>query len=893
MANYREDIVDIELTGGNIHRGFAQKTLGVGDNNANHFGVRLFRNGEPEPITGGCYGLFVRADGTTVAIPNGTVSGNVAYVILPDECYDVEGVFSLAIKLTGGGVTGTMRIVDGMVTKTSTDTPVDPGTIITGIDELIEAINDAVELIPADYTALSKSAATGKIQDGSGRTTVCVPLGPVKENTIITKGTGIDRAGSGNNFATQEFIPVPAGTFYVISKLISFYIVGYSANFEHMEDIGAEDDVHAAGMIEIDNSEHGFSYIRIGFYTSTGYTAAKYAAAEVLYYTEVTQKSKELIMSQRLGPRTVTGLSGTDSIEYSSVRIGPEQFVKAEKNIQIIRDGNASHNWRYLLVLNSTVNAGKTGGDAVADDWNNSTQAAYGITIPKGAWYWLGYSYGTDNAVNVDTAIKEAPEHIHIRELEDGEPGYYALGSSFDVFLTALARVGVADKIYADTDLFLTSLDDDYVFSLKLYADGDWDSSAWTAFYSVRSAYIPKGSWFRYNVGKSDGSAINEKDIGSVYRKVGIFENWNRKADVIKQVIGLQKDLSDVRKRINALEQNEVPSYYETHIASKAATINARNEAMTTGDQFVFITDPHINGYGGNTMHSKPLINYLMRNTTVRKVFNGGDLLNTGTGKSAGETLDIIQDALIYTQPDDCGGVQYFVTGNHDTGVDYPGGTQYGPSITAEQLQRANGNDAKRAALVFDPNSDAEYYFDQNGIRYIVSDFGVDTYTGESIGNTYLFVSKAIKSAPGPVVVIQHILWNSTTEDPSFRPYRLQQLENIVDACNSRGTCQYGDSADYLVDFADSTAHVCCIIGGHLHIDRYSYTEGGVPIIATTTDNWKAEAELGLTDRTNAGGTINEQAFDVFTVDVGNGKVYATWIGYGSDRQFDIPSIGD
>ena len=155
MANYHEDIVNIELESGNIHRSFLHHSIGEGDDRANRFGVRVFRNGEPENVSGSCFGLFIRADGATVAINNGTVSGNVAYVTLPDTCYAVEGQFCLTIKVGTANDTITLRIVDGVVSRTSTNTAVDPGTIIPSVEDLIEAINDAVEAIPADYSELS------------------------------------------------------------------------------------------------------------------------------------------------------------------------------------------------------------------------------------------------------------------------------------------------------------------------------------------------------------------------------------------------------------------------------------------------------------------------------------------------------------------------------------------------------------------------------------------------------------------------------------------------------------------------------------------------------------------------------------------------------------------
>lgn len=155
MANYKEDIVDIELKGGNIYRSFMNHTIGYGDDDANRFGIRVFRNGQPEALVGDCFGLFIRADGETVPIENGVVNGNTAYVTLPPACYAVEGNFTLTIKVNGDGVTGTMRIVDGVVSRTSTSVVVDPGTVVPSIETLINAINAAVTTLPADYSSMN------------------------------------------------------------------------------------------------------------------------------------------------------------------------------------------------------------------------------------------------------------------------------------------------------------------------------------------------------------------------------------------------------------------------------------------------------------------------------------------------------------------------------------------------------------------------------------------------------------------------------------------------------------------------------------------------------------------------------------------------------------------
>ena len=148
MALYREDIVDIELTGGNIHRSFAKHSIGSGDAAANRFGVRVFRNGEPVNLTGAtCEGFFRQGNHAPIALTDfGTVSGNVAYVTLPQACYNYEGQYVLAIKLVNSSVTGTMRIVDGMVDNTGSDAAVAPTESIPTYQEILAVYEDMVEV---------------------------------------------------------------------------------------------------------------------------------------------------------------------------------------------------------------------------------------------------------------------------------------------------------------------------------------------------------------------------------------------------------------------------------------------------------------------------------------------------------------------------------------------------------------------------------------------------------------------------------------------------------------------------------------------------------------------------------------------------------------------------
>lgn len=157
MAVPREDFVDIELNNGTIFRSFMNMAIGGGDNSANIFGVRMIKNGEPADTTGlACVGYFIRPDGNTLVI-NGSISGNMAYVTLPAAAFVVEGNYSLVIKVSGTGFTETLRIVDGTVVKTTTETILDPASVVPSLEDLLEVIERA-ENAADEINSISVSA---------------------------------------------------------------------------------------------------------------------------------------------------------------------------------------------------------------------------------------------------------------------------------------------------------------------------------------------------------------------------------------------------------------------------------------------------------------------------------------------------------------------------------------------------------------------------------------------------------------------------------------------------------------------------------------------------------------------------------------------------------------
>ena len=163
MAQFK-NVYKVELNKGTAPV-VSLRQIYYGDVEANRIGAIVLLNGEEVTLSGSCSGTAILADGSTVAI-TGTVDGSQAYVELPAACYSVEGQIEVYVKLTVSGVTTTLIAAVGTVRLTETDTVIDPGTIIPSvaaliedIDEAVDALEDAVATIPADYSALLATIA--------------------------------------------------------------------------------------------------------------------------------------------------------------------------------------------------------------------------------------------------------------------------------------------------------------------------------------------------------------------------------------------------------------------------------------------------------------------------------------------------------------------------------------------------------------------------------------------------------------------------------------------------------------------------------------------------------------------------------------------------------------
>ena len=864
MAHYREDIIDIELNSGSLHRSFASHAIGLGDNMENRYGVRLFRNGEEESIgSATCQGLFMAPNGQNILISGSEytdVSGNRAWVQLPEACYNYEGRFALAIKLIGGGVTGTMRIIDGMVDNTGAQGAIAPTESVPTYQEILSVYDEMVEALEKmPFTTQMISANATNIPNSG---LMFFKASGLRENARINEnGEIVSGTGSGNNWAYEDYIPVPRGKtiYFQTAQDFTYNAHFYDADLNY---IGrAASNVEFSDMFNRTYQNANAAYVRFCAYISTGYSSA-YTPFIFAY----TSDDDILGIPVHGWPHTDKTFTYGMTIAHSAVAMKYDVPVEYGTDDASVKIGAIQYD---------------EDANIVSITGNNDGNKYF--SIASGVKHRLVFRYPDYGVINMSTFPLEK---IWIRKGE-GLLGHFSMGAGPCYLAPNKNRYGNIDIAIADVDTLIHYGNGDQwsgiIMTLEFYDnDNEVVTDGW---YSKNfDVLIPKGTHYRVNFGKSGNVETGDE----TYRKVSFIKLRDQYQTHFR---GLEEQLGIIRNRIAALEGVSVPDYYASHIESKAATIEGLYSNLTAGDQFIFITDTHINGYGGNTRNSKSLMDYLLNRTHLHKVFNGGDLLNTYGLRNElnyGKMKELLREMLIAQTPDaPCG--YYQLLGNHDTGRDYSGSSECGPFVNEKELFDISGQGVLHPYAVRDLWSKGwNYYFDDNErkIRYVcmngaLGSFGVG---GEYNIDSLMFVGEALLSTPAgyTIVTMNHvILNNSGTAHPQF----VQDVMAMFDAYNSRGTYTNGN---YTMDFSNAAGEkVACLIGGHSHYDWDSTSEGGIPVIITTTDN-RGGSEVP-SERT--AGTVNEQAFDVFTIDTENKTIKATRIGWGSDRTWSYDEV--
>ena len=201
---YHNNIIDIDLESGTLFRSFLNHTIGSGDNNANWYGVRVFRKGEPIALSGcSVQGLFMPASGSAILISDGThtwVSGNEAAILLPQACYNVKGRFTLTIKIIGTNsysITDTVRIIDGVVADTYSENPVAPTAAVPTYQEILAVYEQMV------------AAKEGSVRFDIDQTLTTAQMTQARGNIAAASESDVSDLKSALNCTYAAFVEIP------------------------------------------------------------------------------------------------------------------------------------------------------------------------------------------------------------------------------------------------------------------------------------------------------------------------------------------------------------------------------------------------------------------------------------------------------------------------------------------------------------------------------------------------------------------------------------------------------------------------------------------------------------------------------------------------------------
>lgn len=335
---------------------------------------------------------------------------------------------------------------------------------------------------------------------------------------------------------------------------------------------------------------------------------------------------------------------------------------------------------------------------------------------------------------------------------------------------------------------------------------------------------------------------------------------------------------------------NHVPEYYKDYITKKTKVIKNLQKSPDTFS-FIFITDIHLQH---NAKHFAPLIKHLVKNCGINDVLGGGDWVTAWLADSDGKQgLRDDYDELTGLFE----GIPLIKTaGNHDWA--WGSNNQY--NLTEPEIYEwYYKDDIENSGAVKNDNGDPTTYFykddAENKMRYISlnnMDYEIELNDDGTVGGKggktfyYTFSDEQIAWLKDTAlrlpdddwtcVIFSHIAaWNTTEAGYNCDVVGLRDnARSVVEGFKDKT----GEFADYKGDFV-------AWLSGHSHFDNMLYYSGNGKFVQVISDgDTPLTSEKGRVRELN---TVDEQSFQVFTVDKNKKRVYCTRIGSGEDRSFN------
>lgn len=327
-----------------------------------------------------------------------------------------------------------------------------------------------------------------------------------------------------------------------------------------------------------------------------------------------------------------------------------------------------------------------------------------------------------------------------------------------------------------------------------------------------------------------------------------------------------------VNSTIVSSNSGDIPAYWLSELTTKTETIQQAIEtAGRNKSAFLWYTDAH---WQTNSKISPYLLDYLCKNTPINKVNFGGDIINDPT-EFTYENIKYAYEwrKLIAGLPN-----HHSVIGNHDANHNTT-------DVSKIAYSFLNAPEETADMIV---GGDFYYYIDNPSekTRYLYLSYLTNNHTEMMAQGE--FIVDAIKSAPENwhIVAIAH-RWFQYTSSSSptvgSTPAYESEILKIFDEYNARTT---HTASNYFTsqDFADGKAKVEFCIGGHIHTDFDFETDGGIPVIITTSDT-NQDRVPGSSVDSGTLGTITESAVYGIVADYDNSTIKVIGVGRGTSRE--------
>lgn len=353
-------------------------------------------------------------------------------------------------------------------------------------------------------------------------------------------------------------------------------------------------------------------------------------------------------------------------------------------------------------------------------------------------------------------------------------------------------------------------------------------------------------------------------------------------------ITGLLSRVSGMETRLDG-SGDYMPGYWAEHLKERLGPIREKLLAAGgSGGAFLYFTDHHL-GSGesayANAGNTRFLLDYIRAHTPIRRIFHGGDVLNTVSGQTREQALRWLwefHDEYI------AGRGVLSVLGNHE--CERTAYNTDGDAITAAEARAALFGPAAEETGV---SGRAYYHADDAAgkLRYIV----LDTESGDfrTDYDQLEWYAGALQSMEEgwTAVLLPHSWFAGAGAEEATVIDRNRRITEMAAACNGRERYGVSDMENGAVvyangwDFTEAKGTVACLISGHVHFDHAAETDGILCISVTTdcgADLWNAAYD----GETRAAGTVAEQAVEVFFVDPAARRVETVRLGYGRDRSW-------